>query len=175
MRRSCSAFTLIELLVTISIIAMLATLVTPALRRAIEKTQSMKCANNLRSIATAVQLYATDNDNRFPSIESMQSAPVYPADQKPGTMISVLGPYGVTDATLKCPSDIAGNNHYQKEGTSYFWRPTVDGELVTDPKIYTRRGQLVPPLSRISLATDFERVHGAHMNSVFADGHIRTF
>jgi prepilin-type N-terminal cleavage/methylation domain-containing protein/prepilin-type processing-associated H-X9-DG protein len=176
MRRSNSAFTLIELLVTISIIGMLAVLLAPTLRRATEKAVSVKCANNLAQIGTAVQLYATDHDNHFPAIESMPTSPVYTGDEKPGKMIDVLGPYGITDAVLRCPADLSGPNLYQKEGTSYMWRPIVDDELVSKPSIYfPRRGELVPPLSRIALAADFTQVHGRHLNCVFADGHVRTF
>jgi prepilin-type N-terminal cleavage/methylation domain-containing protein/prepilin-type processing-associated H-X9-DG protein len=175
-RRSRSAFTLIELLVTVSIIGMLAVLLSPALGRARAKAESVKCANNLRAIGSSVQLYATDNDNRFPVIEAMPTSPVYSGTDKAGTLLSVLGPYGVTDATLRCPADIAKENYYKKEGSSYMWRPMVDEELVTAPKIYIpRRGEIVPSLTRLPLAADFTRVHGGHINCVFADGHVRIF
>jgi prepilin-type N-terminal cleavage/methylation domain-containing protein/prepilin-type processing-associated H-X9-DG protein len=176
-RRSQSAFTLIELLVTIAIIGMLAALLAPSLDRVKSKATSLKCANNLRQIPIAVQGYSQDNNGRFPMIESMPSHPVYSADQQAGTLIEVLGPYGLTDASLRCPGDTAGLNYYKKEGSSYMWRPMVDDELVTAPKIYMpRRGEIVPPPSRLPLAADFSNsAHGGHLNCVFADGHVRFF
>lgn len=177
MRASRSGFTLIELLVTISIVAMLISMLTPAIGRAIAKAESVKCANNLSQVGIAVMNYAADHDNRFPQIESMPTNPVYPPDGGAGTMLAVLGPYGITEATLRCPADVKLHNYFKKEGSSYMWRPTVDDELTNAPKIYIpRRGEIVPPASRLALATDFEgATHGGHINAVFADGHVRMF
>ena len=55
-------FTLIELLITISIIAILAALLLPALNAAREKGYDISCRNNLRQIGHAVQMYADAYD-----------------------------------------------------------------------------------------------------------------
>ena len=116
-------FTLIELLVVIAVIALLMSVMVPALRKAKEKAKQVTCSSNLRQIALGLVAYAQNNNDCIP-----ENAVGFPYDMNGGYgpwrgmgLLYIRG-YISEPKTFYCPSDkviLYGVDTVMSSGTPY--------------------------------------------------------
>jgi len=120
------AFTLIELLVVIAIIAILASLLLPALAKAKQKAQGMACMSNLKQLQLCWVLYGHDNNDVMPPSSTIFFNGNLHRDVEPSWAVGdavrdtnttnlqrgVLFPYNKTVGIYRCPGDKSTVEHH---------------------------------------------------------------
>ncbi len=157
-------FTLIELLVVIAIIAVLASMLLPALARSKEKAKSIKCMNNIRQMALSYNLYADDQNDNVVTLYLFQTAPTNAF--YPGTVtwwVDLLRPYLQGTNIIGCPTVMGGVkstvggpgglgislSHPELSAWSTDWRPKLASMKSPVKKLpFTDSGLIANPLSK---------------------------
>ena len=140
--RRCG-FTLVELLVVIGIIALLISILLPALNRAKKAANTAACLSNLREMGQAWMNYLTDNNGQLPyyiwhTFPSGMSAQAEADNAWHGYWIGILADYAKSSAFLLCPeasTEVPGNLSGSKGFglVNYAWSGVFQGQSGDGP------------------------------------------
>lgn len=117
-RKNSTAFTLTELMVTTSVLAVLAAILFPVFRSAIEAAKRSHCANNYRQIGAALALYQADYDDSVPPVNYKDVDMLNPGQDQ--TWVQTLLPYTRSFQVFMCPADTGrgGGFSFAEDGGS---------------------------------------------------------
>ncbi|MFA6102838.1 MAG: prepilin-type N-terminal cleavage/methylation domain-containing protein [Victivallaceae bacterium] len=165
-----SKFTLIELLVVIAIIAIVASMLLPALNKARMKAQEATCKNNLKNLGSAALFYVNDNADwmpldRYPHSKWQLTNVYWMASIYPYVTNGKQWSSGDTPPIFTCPSN--ENERYVAAGpkfSNYMYSNRIGWFTGTPPA----------PLSSVCKPRKVSRCKKASECSVIADGRAKT-
>ena len=186
-------FTLVEILVVITIILVLAGVITPVGKGMMARSRTINCSKNLRQIGTATMLYASENNMTLPGTSHQRGGGSWTL-----TLQAILQPYSDETLTFKCTEDAnrtrdrtyvlndfltkepSGADHLNYSILAKIQRPESTFMFAEAAASHTgdhfhfapyHGGKIPPAAFEKEVATT---AHGEKANYLFTDGHVET-
>ena len=134
------SFTLIELLVVIAIIAILAGMLLPALNNARQSAMKISCTNNLKSLGTGIQFYASNYNGYLPKICFEYAGQTSNSDLHVSIVNELKIRADSKKSAMTCPVFITRNGYIASNAALRPWYYNPSGPSTTVTVVYSYAG-----------------------------------